>query len=338
VSADCRFPGPEVIVRAPVDRSPLHRHPELHCGDALGAADLLASKGFDLILPRYREGAGGMRINAIDLPSIHLCYVGYGTEAVAKTTPARPDYRIQLPLAGRSVSVMGRMEVACADTQGVVSSPVCDQTIHSAADSRRLMMYFAGEALTRHLSAMVGEAIVDKVRFEPALDLTRGAGRSLRRWVMLAVEELNHSDALLANPLAMAQFEQLLLTGLVCGQPHNYSDLLHGRSTVSPRSVRRAVDYIHANLHLPITAEQLVAAAGVPGRTLYAHFRQAIGLAPLAYVRKARYERVRRELLAGTGEHLTNVAARWGFEHMGRFAAGYRTLFGERPSDTMRRR
>ena len=75
-----------------------------------------------------------MRINAIDLPSIHLCYVGYGTEAVAETTPARPDYRIQLPLAGRSVSVMGRIEIACADTQGVVSSPVCDQTIHSAAD------------------------------------------------------------------------------------------------------------------------------------------------------------------------------------------------------------
>ena len=91
-------------MRAPVDRSPLHRHPELHCGDALGAADLLASKGFDLILPRYREGAGGIRINAIDLPSIHLCYVSYGTEAVAKTTPARTDYRIQLPLAGRSVS------------------------------------------------------------------------------------------------------------------------------------------------------------------------------------------------------------------------------------------
>lgn len=319
-----------------VDHSPLYRHPELHCRDATGVADLLASKGFNLSLPHHREGESGMQINALDLPNIHICYVSYGTEAIATTTPARTDYRIQLPLAGRSVSVMGRTEVVCADTQGVVGSPVCDQIIRSAADSRRLMMYFSGEALTRHLSSMLGEAIVGKVRFDPVLDLTRGAGRSLRRWVMLAVEELDQSDALLANPLAVAQFEQLLLTGLVCGQPHSYSDLLKRRTAISPLSVKRAIDYIHANLHLPITAEQLVAAAGVPGRTLYAHFRHATGLAPLAYVRKVRYERVRQELLTGTDAHLTMVATRWGFEHMGRFAQGYRALFGERPSETLR--
>ncbi len=325
-------------MHAPVDRSPLHRHPELCCSDAGGVADMLAGKGFNLTLPRHREGEGGMQVNAIDLPSIHLCYVSYGTEAIATTTPARTDYRVQFPLAGRSVSVMGRTEVVCADMQGVVGSPVCDQTIRSAANSRRLMMYFAGDALIRHLNAMMDEAIVEKVRFDPALDLTRGAGRSLQRWVMLAIEDLDDSSALLANPLAVTQLEQLLLTGLVCGQSHNYSDLLHRRAAISPRSVRRAIDYIHANLHLPITVEQLAAAAAVPGRTLYAHFRQATGLAPLAYVRKARYERVRRELLAGTDEHLTVIAARWGFEHMGRFASGYRALFGERPSQTLRRR
>lgn len=298
----------------------------------------MAAKGFDLTLPRYREGVGGMQINAIDLPRIHICYVSYGTEAVARTTPARTDYRVQLPLSGRSVSVMGRLEVVCAGTQAVISSPVCDQTIRSAADSRRLMMYFAGDALTRHLSAMLGEGIAGTVRFVPALDLTQGAGRSLHRWLTLAVEELDHGDALLHNPLAVAQFEQLLLTGLVCGQPHNYSDLLHRHITISPFSVKRATDYIHANLHRPITAEHLVAAAGVPGRTLYAHFRQATGLTPLAYVRKARYEQVRRELCRGTAESLTTVATRWGFEHMGRFAQGYRVLFGERPSETLRRK
>jgi transcriptional regulator GlxA family with amidase domain len=114
--------------------------------------------------------------------------------------------------------------------------------------------------------------------------------------------------------------------------------MLHRPITISPRSVKRAMDYIYAHLHLPITAEQLVAAAGVPGRTLYKHFRQNTGLAPLAYVRKARFERVRQELVAGTDETLTALAMRWGFEHMGRFAHGYRSLFGERPSDTMRRK
>jgi transcriptional regulator GlxA family with amidase domain len=42
--------------------------------------------------------------------------------------------------------------------------------------------------------------------------------------------------------------------------------------------------------------------------------------------------------LNGAGHNLTHIAARWGFEHMGRFAQGYRELFGERPSETIRRK
>jgi AraC-like DNA-binding protein len=289
-------------------------------------------------LPRRATTDGAARINGVDLPNIHLCYASYGMEAVLTATPVRNDYRVQLPLAGRSVTVMDGEETACEGAQAVVSSPICGQTIRLNTDCRRLLVYFASEALTRHLSAMLGEGVIGKVRFAPAMDLGGGGGRSLNRWVMLAVEELDESDALLNNPLALAQFEQLLLTGLVCGQPHNYSDMLRRRVTISPRSVKRATDYIHAHLHLPITAEQLVAAAGVPGRTLYKHFRRTTGLAPLAYVRKARYERVRQELRGGAVESLTTIAARWGFEHMGRFAQGYRALFGELPSETWRRR
>jgi AraC-like DNA-binding protein len=33
---------------------------------------------------------------------------------------------------------------------------------------------------------------------------------------------------------------------------------------------------------------------------------------------------------------VTQVAIRWGFAHLGRFAAAYRAVFAERPSDTMR--
>jgi len=34
---------------------------------------------------------------------------------------------------------------------------------------------------------------------------------------------------------------------------------------------------------------------------------------------------------------VTNEAARWGFLHFGRFAQEYRALFGELPSETLRR-
>lgn len=145
-------------MHAPADRDPLYRHPELHSDDTASVAELLRSKDFELSLPRYRESSGCTRINAIDLSSLHLCYVSYGAEAVVTTTPARNDYRVQLPMIGRSITVMGGTETVCERTQAVVSSPVHDQTILLNDDCQRLLVYFASESLTRHLSAMLGKA------------------------------------------------------------------------------------------------------------------------------------------------------------------------------------
>jgi AraC-like DNA-binding protein len=35
---------------------------------------------------------------------------------------------------------------------------------------------------------------------------------------------------------------------------------------------------------------------------------------------------------------ISQVAARWGFRHQGRFAAEYRRRYGVQPTDTLRRR
>jgi AraC family ethanolamine operon transcriptional activator len=47
---------------------------------------------------------------------------------------------------------------------------------------------------------------------------------------------------------------------------------------------------------------------------------------------------VRRELLlAEPGALVTEVATRWGFFHLGRFAQDYAALYQERPSTTLQR-
>ncbi|MCU1409258.1 MAG: AraC family transcriptional regulator, partial [Microbacteriaceae bacterium] len=57
------------------------------------------------------------------------------------------------------------------------------------------------------------------------------------------------------------------------------------------------------------------------------------------YLRDFRLEQVHKELLAAEpgAVTVTEVAARWGFVHLGRFAAAYRQRFAERPSDTINR-
>ena len=101
----------------------------------------------------------------------------------------------------------------------------------------------------------------------------------------------------------------------------------------SPRrtaaNVRRAVTYIEANLTAPVTLEDIVRAAGVSDRGLFRHFRSATGVSPMAYLRNARFERVRDALRqAGVEDKIVDIATLWGFDHMGRFAVQYRRRFG----------
>jgi transcriptional regulator GlxA family with amidase domain len=59
----------------------------------------------------------------------------------------------------------------------------------------------------------------------------------------------------------------------------------------------------------------------------------------MAYLRALRLEKVRDTLSAAEpgSVSVTEVAARWGFVHLGRFAGAYSRAFGERPSETLRR-
>ncbi|WP_235882711.1 helix-turn-helix domain-containing protein [Streptomyces apricus] len=102
-----------------------------------------------------------------------------------------------------------------------------------------------------------------------------------------------------------------------------------------PATLRRAIAFIEANAHADIAA-----AAGVTTRAVQLVFRRHLDATPLQYLRRFRLDRAHRELLLAdpAAQSVTTVAYRWGFSHPGRFAADYRTAYGEPPSPTLRRR
>jgi AraC-like DNA-binding protein len=135
-------------------------------------------------------------------------------------------------------------------------------------------------------------------------------------------------------------FEQFIINELLLYHPHTYSEALQRLTRlIAPRDVKRAIDYIHASLEKPLTIADFAAAAGVPGTTLFKHFRDGNGISPMRYVRNQRFHKVHRELRnADRGAHVTEIASRWGFAHLGRFAVEYRLRFGESPSQTLAKR
>jgi AraC family ethanolamine operon transcriptional activator len=104
------------------------------------------------------------------------------------------------------------------------------------------------------------------------------------------------------------------------------------------RVFRRAVSFIEDHLDEPITIRGLCEELDVGWTTLVHAFREHLGVTPKAYLRTVRLNRAHRDLLDAAPESaVADAANRWGFWHMGQFAADYRRLFGELPSDTKRR-
>ena len=88
----------------------------------------------------------------------------------------------------------------------------------------------------------------------------------------------------------------------------------------------------------PISIRSLCDEVGVGWTTLIHAFREHFGVTPKAYLRARQLNGAHRDLLEATSETvIADVANRWGFWHMGQFAADYGRLFGELPSDTRRR-
>ncbi|GAB3290216.1 helix-turn-helix domain-containing protein [Parahaliea aestuarii] len=121
---------------------------------------------------------------------------------------------------------------------------------------------------------------------------------------------------------------------------------LNGSPTLAAR--RRAVGQIRAiaesledvldSQSCP-TVVDLCRLTGVSQRTLQYSFKHLLGLSPNAYLRIYRLNRARSELLepASSRVNVTQVATRWHFTHLGKFAGDYTALFSEAPSVTLRR-
>jgi transcriptional regulator GlxA family with amidase domain len=93
-----------------------------------------------------------------------------------------------------------------------------------------------------------------------------------------------------------------------------------------------------ASLDKPVRLADLCRRIGVSPRALSRAF-QAVGrTTPYRYIQSLRLDEVRQALLSDTETGtVTDIATRFGFRELGRFAVQYRASFGESPSETRRR-
>jgi AraC family ethanolamine operon transcriptional activator len=102
----------------------------------------------------------------------------------------------------------------------------------------------------------------------------------------------------------------------------------------------RALAFIRSRHDLDLNVEHLCRAIGVAERSLLRAFHRFFGIGPTRYLKLRRLNQVHRALQACecTETTVTGVMTTCGVTEFGRFAGAYRALFGEAPSETLRRK
>lgn len=281
-----------------------------------------------------RDGRLDMVHNAATLGrDVTLNYLRYGDEV--RIVPGRfhSFYLVQVPLAGRARVRVGDRIVASDTTRGSLGSPTETVDMVWGDGCEQLLVYIRRDAVQ---ALAGGGPDTPPVVFDPVVDLCSPGMRSWLRLVHLAVDDIEAGGALVGSELAATHLEQSLIAALLAAQPNTTSDDAPV-SAIGSRAVRLVVAAVQAQPEHPWRLTDLARVAGVSARSLQEAFARYLSITPLEYVRRTRLDRARRDLLDAdpTATSVTDIAARWGFFHLGRFSQVYRSAFHELPSQTL---
>ncbi|MCU1417760.1 MAG: Xylulose kinase [Schumannella sp.] len=286
------------------------------------------------------SAAVDLRLNIVKVGRITAGYLRFGDAIRIHTTEAT-DYHVDIPLTGRATMragthspVYGTPQTATIFMPGHTADLDCD------GDFSQMAVMIPRAELQLELENLLGHRVTTPLVFSAELDLTTGPGSTVLHTLHLIDQVSNDTPGLLEHPLAAQHLEQVLMESLLLGQPHNHSDALTSPAAAAgPRPVALAIEMLRADLEHPWTVSELADAVAVSVRSLQEGFRRSMSNTPMGYLRELRLEQIHKDLSGAEpgSVTVTEVAAKWGITHFGRFAASYRQQFSEKPSETIKR-
>lgn len=308
--------------------------------DDLDEAERIVSEAY---LPNRLDLCGGpaplrMELTGLRLGTLTVGRLTYG-RLVRLHTAEASQVHVNVALRGNATSRMGDgAAVTTGPGEGLVFSPGSPAEITWSGDCVQLCLMIPQASLEAQLEQLLGRSVGGRLTFDFAADLQTPLGHRWRTVLDILVHELDHPTDMCQHPVAARHFENLVLDGLLLGQPHSLREAVLGGPLGRPGvAIRRAIELIEERPSEPWTTVHLATSVHLSVRALQEGFRRDVGMPPMTYVRQVRLRRAREALQAAERDATTvrAVAADLGILHMGRFAAAYRKAFGEPPSDTL---
>jgi AraC family ethanolamine operon transcriptional activator len=103
--------------------------------------------------------------------------------------------------------------------------------------------------------------------------------------------------------------------------------------------IKEVEDFMMANIDQPLTLKDIYTAVKTSPRTLSYGVHDLFEMSPMEYLKIKRLNGVRRTLKTcdPNQTNISAIATNWGFWSMGHFSRDYKQLFGELPSETLKK-
>lgn len=282
--------------------------------------------------PRSRGPASHSGLEIVDLSVCRLAHMRFGaTVDIVTEHPGATAINIQLEGSMESrvgsdtfTTTPGEAMVFPADTPARMPEWPADRAV--------LGLRIDSDYLSREAERVFARKHVQLPR---VIDLRGAEGAA---WLTLARTTFANArqagGSLYTREQVAQSVASMLVTGLLLTAVAD-EDFPGGPTGMRPRPIRRVMDAIELDPARCWAPADLAEIAGVSVRRLQQCFRENVGTTPFAHLHEVRLERVHDDLVHGRGDNVTDVAMRWGVTHLGRFAAAYRTRYGQLPSQTL---
>lgn len=176
------------------------------------------------------------------------------------------------------------------------------------------------------------DKFIERPNLAQVIDRTTPYGRSLYQLVIMLSNLIDTNG----HPLVIENLEIAIFSTLVQGSSyHTLEPSTIKVSEISIARVREAAEYIRANMKQELTIAQIASAMNCSSRSLQTAFARYYGVSPSQFLRNARLEATRMELIE-SNKTITEIAFEYGFYNPSRFTKYFQQHFQKKPSDILR--
>ncbi|WP_433703988.1 helix-turn-helix transcriptional regulator [Paraburkholderia sacchari] len=287
-----------------------------------------------------RSGHASMQHQRLILGEVRLESGSYDFPVIAQGS--MPHDAICIGLVADGVDATRFNTAAIAEDEIQIYPLGVELLYHASASSRWVTLTATEKLLQNTAFVRAGRSLALKGPAGASIRLRPG---ERRRLVALADDAMSLARSLDAghgiSPALAGEVSRALIDA--------YVDALSSATRMDSRKnleaatrhyhvIRACERLITSGQEANIALAEVARRSGYSLRSLELIFRNSVGTTPGRWFLNVRLNGALRDLLKG-GEAgcVTEIALRWGFRHLARFAAHYRIMFGELPSETLRR-